>query len=325
MAYIHIPKAWKKIAAKASEENVYFNRREILKKMGWISAGLMSLPLVHACEGVGPDNKEFTFERMDEFYPSMRSSLYPIDRPLTDEHAATHHNNFYEFISPDDSNIYNVHKYVADFDNRDWHIEVSGLVGRPGTYFLGDLIREMGLEERTYRHRCVEAWAMAVPWTGFQLSKLIDFLQPDNKATHIRMISYSDKKEMIGVETQDWYPWPYFEGLRMEEAMNELAFVATGLYGKPMPKQNGAPVRLVIPWKYGYKSIKSIVKIEFIDSEPETFWHQVVPEQYGFLSNVDPAIPHPNWSQAREVMLGSGAVRNTQKFNGYGDFVAHLY
>jgi len=187
------------------------------------------------------------------------------------------------------------------------------------------MIKKIGLEERTYRFRCVEAWSMAVPWSGFSLASLIKFLEPDSKAKYVRMISYADAEQMPGVKHQDWYDWPYYEGLSMEEAMNELSFMATGIYGKPLPKQNGAPMRLVVPWKYGYKSTKSIVKIEFIDYQPETFWHKIAPREYGFISNVNPEIPHPRWSQAQEQMMGEDFKRPTLKYNGYGDYVARLY
>lgn len=326
MANIIIPRSWEKIAPKADDEKIYLKRRDMLKQLGIIGGGLVMSTFMASCrEDVSKVPNEFVFEGMDQLYPASPNTEYPLDRPITEEEAATHHNNFYEFIHPDDSNIYNTHKYVSDFDNRDWHIEVEGLADNTGTFFLGDLMKEMGLEERTYRHRCVEAWAMAVPWTGFSLAKLIKYFKPQNEATYIRMYSYANQDQMVGIRTQEWYPWPYFEGLRMDEAMNELPFVATGLYGKPLPKQNGAPVRLVVPWKYGYKSIKSIVKIEFVDFKPETFWHKVVPSQYGFISNVDPNIPHPAWSQKNEFLLGSGRRVATRKFNGYGDWVGHLY
>lgn len=331
MANIILPKAWERIASKATPENIYYNRREILKQMGIVTGGLLAGASLSSCESGEEPNEvitrdiNFTFEGMDALYPAPRNTAYPLDREISNEHTVTHYNNFYEFIHPNDTNIYNVYKYINAFDTSDWTIEVSGKVKNKGVFHLGDLIKEMGLEERTYRHRCVEAWAMAVPWTGFPFSKLIEFFEPENSATHIRMESYANSDQMVGVATQDWYPWPYFEGLRMEEAMNELSFIATGLYGKPMPKQNGAPVRLVTPWKYGYKSIKSIVKMEFVNFQPETFWHTIAPDEYGFLSNVNPLVPHPRWSQAEERMIPDGDLRPTLLYNGYGDFVADLY
>lgn len=333
MANIIVPKPWVKIAATPADEKTYHSRRSIIKQLGVIGSGLLTLPVLPSCvktEEVGPPpgtqgNNDFTFEGMENFYPANPNLKYTLDRALSTEFDVTHFNNFYEFINPQDATVYDTFKYVSGFDNRDWKIEVTGLAQNTGTFFLGDLIQEMGLEERTYRHRCVEAWAMAVPWTGFPLAKLLNFFQPDSSASHIRTISFSDPNQMIGVRTQTFYPWPFFEGLRMDEAMNELAFVATGLFGKPLPKQNGAPIRWVIPWKYGYKSPKSIVKIEFLDSEPETFWHQVEPLHHSFLSNVLPDTLYKGVPQSEEVMIIDGLVRPTQKYNGYGDFVAGLY
>ena len=336
MAHIKILKPWERQHLKPIEEKTYFNRREILKQLGFATGGLLAgSTILSACgeseptpqiqSGIGGTGNNFTFDGMDELYPATFNPEYTLDRPLTDQQAAATYNNFYEFIHPDDPNVYNVFKYIGPFDTRDWQVEVSGLAGNTGVFHLEDIIKQMDLEERTYRHRCVEAWAMAVPWTGFPLSKLIEFFAPQNKATHIRMITYSNPDQMIGVATQDFYPWPYFEGLRMEEAMNELSFIATGIFGKPLPKQHGAPWRLVVPWKYGYKSIKSMVKIEFVDFEPETFWHQVAPIEFGFLSNVNPEIPHPNWSQATERLIPDNEIRQTVKYNGYGEYVAHMY
>ncbi len=343
MAYIKTIKPWERQHLKPVDENTYFNRRKILKDLGIVTGGLLAGPsILSACgeliavdpqvqsspqipTSTGATGNNFTFEGMDALYPATFNPRYNLDRPLTDPKAAATYNNFYEFIHPDDPNIYNVFKYVGDFDTRDWRVQVTGLAQNTGVFSLEDIIKRMGLEERTYRHRCVEAWAMAVPWTGFSLAKLIQFLEPLNTATHIRMLTYGNPAQMIGVATQDWYPWPYFEGLRMEEAMNELTFMATGIFGKPLPKQHGAPCRLVTPWKYGYKSIKSIVKIEFINFEPETFWHEVAPAEYGFLSNVNPEVPHPRWSQEFEQMIPGGERRPTLKYNGYGEFVAHMY
>jgi len=333
---------------KPTDEKDYRSRRQLVKELGLLSAGLVTWPAAFsACNSQKPQATDidglpvsqtleqapkiegcdncFTFPGMDEFYPPDRNKKYMLDRALSSEYDATHYNNFYEFIDRSDSNIYNAYKFVEPFDNRDWKIEVNGLCENKGSFYLADLIKKFGIEERTYRFRCVERWAMAVPWSGFPLSKFIAWLRPDSKATHIRFTSFADTDQQPGVKNLTWYPWPYFEGLRMDEAMNELAFFATGLYGKPLPKQNGAPVRLVVPWKYGYKNIKSIVKIEFVKKEPETFWHKLQPVEYPFISNVDPMVPHPRWSQAEEQMIPDGEPRPTQKYNGYGEFVAGLY
>jgi sulfoxide reductase catalytic subunit YedY len=181
------------------------------------------------------------------------------------------------------------------------------------------------MEERIYRHRCVEAWAMTVPWTGFPLSALLNLVEPLSAATHVAFITADRPDQMLGMSSRAPYPWPYFEGLRLDEAMNELTLVATGLYGEPLPRQTGAPIRIVTPWKYGYKSIKSVVRIELTHSQPATFWNTLNPREYSFLSNVDPAVPHPRWSQARELLILDASEVDTMLYNGYGEYVAHLY
>ena len=334
----YIPsRIWDGKKIKPISESDYVNRREILRNLGLATAGLLSAPsLLASCspsekKTLTSNNEQgectncFNFEGMSALYPAKRNEKYKLDRELSKEYDATHYNNFYEFIDRSDPNIYNVYKFVDPFDTRDWKIEVTGLAENTGTFYLEELIKKFGLQERTYRFRCVERWAMAVPWTGFPLADLMRFLQPKGSATHVQMQTHSDPSVMPGVKNFTWYPFPYFEGLRMDEAMNELAFVATGLFGKALPKQNGAPLRLVVPWKYGYKNIKSIVKINFMRSEPETFWHKLQPSEYPFISNVDPGKPHPRWSQEYETMIPDGAPRKTQKFNGYGEFVASLY
>ncbi len=329
---------WNRPGTEFTEESDYKNRREILKTIGLTTLGLIASPaFIQACKN--PDHKQaftsipdsqycencFDFKGMKELYPAKRNEKYKIDRPLTKEYDATHYNNFYEFIDRSDDNIYNAYKFVDPFENRDWKIEVSGLAEKTGTFFLEELMKTFPLEERIYRFRCVERWSMAVPWTGFPLATLIKFLQPKSSATHIRFVSYANPKEMPGVNNLTWYPWPYFEGLRMDEAMNEMAFMATGIYGKPLPKQNGAPIRLVVPWKFGYKNAKSIVRIEFVNKEPETFWHKLQPKEYPFLSNIDPKVPHPRWSQEIEHMIPDGEPRPTLKYNGYGEYVGGMY
>ncbi len=183
----------------------------------------------------------------------------------------------------------------------------------------------MPLEERVYRHRCVEPWSMVVPWTGYPLRALIEKFRPLSTANFVRFVSFDRPDEAIGQRSQPWYPWPFYEALRMDEAINELAFVATGIYGEPLPKQHGAPLRLVVPWKYGFKSLKSIARIEFLERQPSTFWPDVWPLEYGFYSNVVPTVPHPRWSQAEEVPLGELDPIPTRLFNGYAPFVGHLY
>ncbi len=332
----YIPlKFWEDRSLRITPENTYKQRRKIIKQLGLATGGMLLAPsALNACSvrstqqnkaEVQKPNNDFTFPGMEDLYPAQRNSKYTVGQPPTEEYHATHYNNFYEFINPSDNNIYNVYQYVDEFDTSDWTINVSGKVKNKGNHRLEDLIKKIGLEERIYRFRCVERWAMVVPWTGFPLSKLVKFLEPNSDATHIRMVTQMNAHQMVGVRSQPWYPWPYFEGLRIDEAMNEMAFMATGIYGKPLPKQNGAPIRLVVPWKYGYKNIKSVVEIAFINRQPETFWHKLVPHEYPFISNVDPDVPHPRWSQVQEYYIPNGTARPTLKYNGYGEFVTKLY
>lgn len=245
---------------------------------------------------------------------------YAIDRAITPELAATTFNNFFEFTTSKDM----VANMVTAFETRPWEVQVGGLVDRPRVLDVDDLRRLMPIEERLYRFRCVETWAMANPWTGFPLKALIDLVSPQSKARFVHFVTFLRPSQAPG-QLDRMYPWPYSEGLSIDEALNELSFLATGMYDKDLPRQNGAPLRLVVPWKYGYKSIKSIVRIEFSESRPATFWNTVNPREYPFESNVDPRVPHPRWSQESEFPIGSDETRDTLLYNGYGEFVAHLY
>lgn len=253
-------------------------------------------------------------------YPAKRNPKFALDRPLTDETVAATHNNFYEFTE-DKRGVW---KAAKGFTTHPWAIEVSGRVEKPFTIDVDDLARKLGVEERLYRLRCVEAWAMAVPWTGVSLRAVVDFCKPTADATHLRMVSFKRPSEASG-QLKPWYPWPYFEALSLAEARNELAFLATGIYGHELPAQHGAPIRLVAPWKYGLKSIKSIVRLEFTAAQPGTFWNALQPTEYGWYSNVNPDVPHPRWSQASETMIGTGERRVTLPYNGYAEWVAALY
>jgi sulfoxide reductase catalytic subunit YedY len=253
-------------------------------------------------------------------YPAKRNEKYLLDRPPTDEAIAARYNNFYEFSF----NKQRVSRLVEPFKTRPWQIEVTGLVKKPQTFEIDDLVRRMPLEERLYRHRCVEAWSMAVPWTGFPVKAFIDLVEPQSSAKFLRMVTFNKPNEAVGM-LDDSYPWPYFEGLTMAEATNELAFFVTGIYGHELTKQHGAPLRLATPWKYGYKSIKSIVRVEFLEQQPPTFWSTLVPHEYEFVANVDPAVPHPCWSQASERVLGTEERVPTLPYNGYADFVVSMY
>jgi methionine sulfoxide reductase catalytic subunit len=241
------------------------------------------------------------------------------ERALTEEAVAARYNNFYEFTSGKD-----VWRYVDNFRTDRWSVEVSGLVAKPRKWSLEELLR-LPHEERVYRHRCVEAWSMVVPWRGFPLARLLLHSEPLHKARFVRFTSFADPAQQPSIAERPWDHWPYTEGLRLDEAMHDLTFVATGIYGHALPKQHGAPVRIVVPWKYGYKSPKSVVKIELTAEQPRTFWNDLAPTEYGFLSNVDPTQPHPRWSQLTERLIGTTDVRRTMAFNGYGEQVAHLY
>ncbi len=247
-----------------------------------------------------------------------RNPTYTVDRPLTAEGIATTYNNYYEF-----SESKNLWRDAQALPQRPWSITIAGMVAKPRTIDIDDLLKQVQLEERVYRHRCVEAWAMTVPWTGFPLSALVKLADPQAAAKYVVFETIQDKT-MPGLDAP-FYPWPYIEGLTMAEATNDLAFLVTGLYGKPVPPQNGGPIRLVTPWKYGFKSAKAIVKITFTDNRPHTFWEAIQPSEYGFWANVNPAVAHPRWSQASERLIGTDERVPTKLFNGYAEFVGGLY
>jgi sulfoxide reductase catalytic subunit YedY len=242
-----------------------------------------------------------------------------MDRRLTSEEVASNYNNFYEFGTDK-----KIAKAAQKLPIHPWTVTLDGMVDNPRTVDIDMLLSGMGLEERLYRHRCVEGWSMAVPWSGFPLADLVRLAGPKSGAKYLRFESFRNSAVAPG-QRQVWYPWPYVEGLTMEEATNELAFMATGVYGKPLAKQFGAPIRLALPWKYGFKSIKSIVRITFTDKRPVSFWERVQSSEYGFWANVNPQVPHPRWSQASERILGTDERRDTLLFNGYAEQVAHLY
>jgi sulfoxide reductase catalytic subunit YedY len=253
-------------------------------------------------------------------YPAQRNPLFAeADRPETREVEAARYTNFYEF-----SSYKEVWRHVQSFHPLPWTLEVSGLVAKPRTYDLDDLVRSFPLEERVYRHRCVEAWAMVVPWTGFPLAALLARAEPLPSARYVRFVSFHRPQEAAGQKATG-FPWPYTEGLTLDEATHELTFVATGMYGHPLLKQHGAPVRVVVPWKYGFKGTKSVVRVELTGQQPETFWPTVAPAMYTFASNVDPGDRRQGWSQGYERMLGTNELRPTLPYNGYGEWVTRLY
>ena len=306
---IRIPRGWEIPEREASSETLYTNRREILRAAGFLGAGAILGGTALRAAG----DREW-------FKPGTRNPQFNR-RDITEEFAATGFNNFYEFTT-DKQDVKN---RVGKFQVEPWKVEITGQVNNKVTLDLDDLARRMPVEERVYRFRCVEAWSMVVPWNGFPLSEIIKLADPKPEAKFIRWWTAYRPKEMPGMIAQPWYKWPYYEGLRMDEAMNPLAMAVTGVYGKPLPKQNGAPVRIIVPWKYGFKSIKSVVKIEFVKGQPSTFWNDSVPDEYGFYANVTPSKAHPRWSQATDKRIPSMEVEKTPPYNGYEKWVAGLY
>ncbi len=308
-------RGWEIAEREATPEAVFRGRRSLLQAMGFgallAATGGGALRAAAAPPAADPSAG---------LYPVKRNPRYTLDRPITDETVSTHYNNFYEFNIADKDGA----EATAALPLRPWTIAIDGMVEKPTTIAIDDLLKRVSLEERLYRHRCVEAWSMAVPWSGFPMKALVDLAKPLAGAKYVRMETFKDTKIAAG-QRQFWYPWPYIEGLTMAEATNELAFLVTGMYGKPVPRQDGAPLRLVTPWKYGFKSIKSIVKFSFTDQRPVSFWEALQSSEYGFWANVNPDVPHPRWSQATERVLGTDERRPTLIWNGYGEFVAHLY
>jgi methionine sulfoxide reductase catalytic subunit len=303
-------RGWELPESAATPEAAFLARRTLVKAIAAGPILASALPALAAETAADPEAG---------LYPAKRDPRYTLDRPITPEQIATHYNNFYEFGSE---------KTIADAAQalkvEPWTIKIDGMVEKPLTIGFDDLLKKVTVEERLYRHRCVEAWSMAVPWTGFPMAKLVDMARPLGSAKYIRMESFLDRAEAPG-QRAFWYPWPYVEGVTMFEAKNDLAFLVIGMYGKPVPKQDGAPIRLALPWKYGFKSAKSIVHFAFTDKRPVTFWETLAPNEYGFWANVNPAVPHPRWSQATERELGSDKRVPTLIWNGYGEYVAHLY
>ena len=299
---------------QATPEGVFLNRRALLGAGAGLAAATL-VPGLASAQRVAdiPDPSK-------DLYPFKRNEKYVLgDRPITPEEINANYNNFYEFGTSK-----NVTKAAQQLKIRPWMVKIDGMVENPFEIAIDDLIRKMPLEERLYRHRCVEAWSMAVPWTGFPMAALVDLARPLGSARYVRMETFMDPKT-APEQKKFFYPWPYVEGLTIEEARNELAFLVTGMYGKPTPKQNGAPLRLAVPWKYGFKSVKSIVRFEFTDKRPVSYWEKLQSSEYGFWANVNPAVPHPRWSQATERILGTDERRPTLIWNGYGEFVADMY
>ncbi|MGQ9787105.1 MAG: protein-methionine-sulfoxide reductase catalytic subunit MsrP [Anaerolineae bacterium] len=330
--------------SEITPEHVYHTRRHFMKMIGVAGAGY----LIPACttsearlstmateDASALATRETTearltptmvssitqrLEDMTQLTPYAKAQQDELGSPLTPYEKVISYNNFYEFTLSKQG----VAALAKDFKTSPWEITVGGLVHRPRTYGLEDLLKKFPQEERVSRMRCVETWSMVIPWQGFALSHLLKDVEPMGSARFVRFESVYRPEEMPG-QRMAGYPWPYQEGLRLDEAMHDLTILATGLYGTPLPVQNGAPVRLVVPWKYGFKSIKSVVKIELVEEQPDTLWSTVAPHEYGFYANVNPEVPHPRWSQSSEQRIGESGRRPTLLFNGYAEQVAELY
>lgn len=301
-------------SSEITPEHLYLSRRKFMVGIGALAA---SSALLAACGTQGAAVKE------GESVPKDLKTTATTDElgdKLTPFEAVTNYNNFYEFSTSKEA----VAPMAKDFKTSPWTIEVGGLVNKPKTYGFEDLLKKFTQQERIYRLRCVEAWSMVIPWQGFPLAELLKEVEPTSKAKYVRFETLYDPQQMPG-EQSAWYTWPYAEGLRLDEAMNDLAILSTGLYGKALLPQNGAPIRLVVPWKYGFKSIKSIVKIDLVEEQPTSLWMAAAPNEYGFYANVNPAVDHPRWSQASERRIGEFGRRPTLPFNGYEEEVAQLY
>jgi methionine sulfoxide reductase catalytic subunit len=287
-------------SSEITPENLYYDRREFLRAAGLLGIAAATLGRVEPASAATQDVQ-------------LKDELTPFEDVTT-------YNNFYEFGTDKSDPAEN----AKAFKTKPWTVRVEGLVSKPASYSLEDFIKPSKLEERVYRHRCVEAWSMVIPWLGFPMSDLINRVQPLSSAKFIEFQTLNDPQQMPG-QRSPVLPWPYTEGLRLDEAMHPLAIFAVGLYGKMLLPQNGAPLRTVIPWKYGFKATKSIVRIRFTDKQPRTAWNQATPNEYGFYANVNPEVDHPRWSQAKERRIGEFRKRPTLMLNGYADQVGKLY
>ena len=300
-------------SSEITPEHLYYSRRDFLKGAGIVTSGSI---LLAACGGrIMP----LLSTDEDEIPPETSASVDELGDPLTSFTDVTNFNNFYEF-TVDKTGVAGL---VENFRTSPWQVEVGGLVHNPRVYDIDDL-RSFEREERIYRMRCVEGWSMVIPWNGFPLASLLADVEPMGDAKYVRFETLYDPDQMPG-QNSSWYTWPYVEGLRIDEAMHDLTIMSTGLYGKDLLAQNGAPIRLVVPWKYGFKSIKSIVKIDLVAEQPTSLWMATAPNEYGFYANVNPEVPHPRWSQATERRIGETGRRETLLFNGYAEEVSPLY
>ena len=302
-------------------EDLYWNRRSFLKAAAATASVLATGWVYQRLNRTG--SVPVTTEELAEFTPASPQILaqgFTLDEPQTPLQRAVNYNNFYEFTTDKEE----VSAAARNFVAKPWQVSVDGMVHKPRVFDVDEVMKVIRPEERIYRMRCVEGWSMVIPWIGIPLSKLIDLVEPMGSAKYVAFQTLLDPERMPG-QKKAVLEWPYVEGLRMDEAMHPLTILAVGLYGRVLPPPNGAPLRLVVPWKYGFKGIKSIVKITLVSSQPTTTWNRQAPGEYGFFANVNPDVPHPRWSQATEQRLGESGRRPTLPFNGYGDQVAHLY
>lgn len=299
--------------SEITSESNYLNRRDFIRA-GAIAGGSLIAPA--ALGAVVPESRLTGL-------PGVRKSAFSTDETPNSFEDISTYNNFYEFgLGKGDPVV-----RAEDFKTRPWTIEVSGHAEKTGTFDFEDFIKPFDLEERIYRMRCVEAWSMVIPWVGISLAEVVKHFQPTSKAQYVAFETLNDREQMPGLRGRS-LDWPYREGLTIAEATNPLPILAVGLYGNVIPNQNGAPIRLVVPWKYGFKGIKSIVKMKFMSTRPKTSWNMSIPREYGFYANVNPEVDHPRWSQARERRIGGSIFapkQDTLMFNGYGEHVAHLY
>ena len=323
---IKLPKGWEIPEHLVTPEELVVNRRHLLRGAGALA---MAGALAGCDRGTEAQNSTATATGQAAQAPDPTASLYPFKRndaysdagrPITPETIVGAYNNYYEFGVEKDDPIRNADRLPI----RPWEISFEGMVEKPFKTDIDTLINAMPLEERVYRHRCVETWAFVAPWSGFPMKALLDYAKPLSSAKYVVMKSWVNT-DVAPAQNQIWVPWPYTEGLTIEEAGNDLAFLVTGAYGKPLRKQNGSPLRLSTPWKYGFKSAKGIQHFVFTDQRPKTYWMALGPDEYGFWANVNPQVPHPRWSQSSEEILGTGQRVPTQLYNGYGAQVASLY
>jgi sulfoxide reductase catalytic subunit YedY len=300
--------------SEITPESLYLSRRQFMKAAGLLTAGSLWLA---AC---AKDGRTPSASAVGGGTPVSGTLADELGDPANSFEDITSYNNFYEFSISKTA----VASLAQGFPTSPWTVQVGGLVHNPGTYDVDDLLAKFPQEERIYRLRCVEAWSMVIPWIGFPLASLLKEAEPMGNARYVRFETLYDPEQMPGQEGS-WYEWPYVEGLRLDEAMHDLTLLATGIYGKQLLPQNGAPLRLVVPWKYGFKSIKSIVKIDLVEEQPVSLWMATAPDEYGFYANVNPEVNHPRWSQASERRIGESGRRKTLLFNGYAEEVAGLY